>query len=302
MKKIIVSGLQTKTRLDIYLTNTLQQKRSYIDKLLENQLVLVNNQLPIKKGQLIENGSTIEINKMLDEDSKLKLSNKEISIIYEDEQIIVVNKPKHTIVHPTSFNEQDTLVNILIDKISVKEFDDQLRPGVVHRLDRDTTGLIVIAKNKLSYDNLVAQLKAKTLIRKYLSLVHNNFMDTILLIKAPIDRSKQNILKMIVSDEPKAKPAQTEIVVLENYHKGSLIECRLHTGRTHQIRVHLAYIHHPVYNDGLYGSYDGYKNYGQFLHAHYLNFLHPITKKVMEFKCEPDDIFKSLQNKLRGDK
>jgi 23S rRNA pseudouridine1911/1915/1917 synthase len=302
MKKIIVSGLQSKIRLDIYLTNKLQQKRSYIDKLLDNKLILVDQQLPIKKGQLIDNGNVIGINEKSSENSRLEFSNKEIPIVFEDKYIIVVNKPKNLIVHPTSFNEQNTLVNILINKIKVDEFDDQLRPGVVHRLDRDTSGLIVLAKNKIAYDKLVNQIKNKSLTRNYLALVHNNFMDTNLLIKAPIDRSKQNVLKMVVSDDPKAKFAVTEVKVLENYSQGALIECNLLTGRTHQIRVHLSYIHHPVYNDDLYGSYDGYKGYGQFLHARYLRLEHPITNELMEFTVEPDNIFQTLRKKLREDK
>ncbi|MDR2369012.1 MAG: RluA family pseudouridine synthase [Mycoplasmataceae bacterium] len=302
MTKIKVSGLNQKIRLDLYLTQLLQQKRNYIDKLLDNKMVLVNHELPIKKGQLIDNDFLIEVNPLVQNHIKIKATLNEVKIIYEDNDIIVINKPKHTLVHPTKFDEQNTLVNALITKINLPDFDDQLRPGVVHRLDRDTTGLVVFAKNKHSYTKLVEQIQNKTLVRKYLAIVHNNFQDDFVLVKAPIDRSKQNILKMVVNDSPKAKPAQTEITVLENYRYTALIECRLLTGRTHQIRVHLAYIHHPVYNDKLYGSYDGYKDYGQFLHAHYLSFIHPTTNQVVEFKVKPDQTFNSLITKLKGDK
>jgi 23S rRNA pseudouridine1911/1915/1917 synthase len=205
-------------------------------------------------------------------------------------------------VHPTSFNETNTIVNILYKKIRTKDFPDSVRPGIVHRLDKDTTGLLVIAKNKKTYLALIKQIADRILVRKYLALVHHNFNDKFLLLKLPIARSKQNKLKMVVSDEPNAKPAQTEVIVLENYPQGSLIECKLLSGRTHQIRVHMAYIHHPIFNDELYGTYDGYKNYGQFLHAYYLSFIHPITGNLMEFQIKPDNIFNKLKIKLRGDK
>jgi 23S rRNA pseudouridine1911/1915/1917 synthase len=301
MKKIKVKSLNQKIRLDVYLTQVLKEKRSYVDKLIKNQLILVNNKLPDKNGQLIENGYLIEINTEIKKNEELEFSNKKIKIVFEDKDIIVIDKPKHLIVHPTNFQEQDTLINTLIRKIKLQDFSDPMRPGIVHRLDRDTTGLIVIAKNKKSYDSLIKQIQDRVLIRKYLALVHNNFTDDFLLIKLPIDRSKQNLLKMVVSDEPKAKPAQTEVTVLENYRAAALIECHLLTGRTHQIRVHLSYIHHPIYNDELYGNYDGYKDYGQFLHAHYLSFIHPTSQQIMEFKSQPDQTFKTLQTKLRGD-
>jgi 23S rRNA pseudouridine1911/1915/1917 synthase len=302
MKKIIVRNLLQKERLDIYLTQTLKQKRSFIDKLIANDLVLVNKKLPHKKGQLIDNDFIIEMNLPSKDVIKIKPTKIKLKIVYEDDDIIVIDKPKNLIVHPTNFHEQNTLVNALIKKIKTENFTDKLRPGVVHRLDRDTTGLIVIAKNINAYDNLVEQIRNKTLVRKYLALVHNNFQDDFLLVKAPINRSKKNLLKMTVSDDPKAKPAQTEITVLENYARGALIECRLLTGRTHQIRVHLAYIHHPIYNDELYGNYDGYQNYGQFLHAHYLHFIHPINNNVMEFKSKPDNVFRKLKSKLQENK
>ncbi|MDR0674963.1 MAG: RluA family pseudouridine synthase [Mycoplasmataceae bacterium] len=300
MKKIKVKNLSNKTRLDIYLTKALNQKRSHVNKLIENKLIRVNGRLPIKKGELIDNDFIIQVNTLIQKENQLKSFHQRIKIIYEDNDLIVVDKPKKLIVHPTSFQEQNTLINALIHKICINDFDDPLRPGIIHRLDRNTTGLIVIAKNKKTYDNLIQQMKNKTLIRKYLAIVHNNIENDFLLINAPIHRSKQNLLKMTVSSETKAKPAQTEIKLLENYHNAALIECHLLTGRTHQIRVHLAYIRHPIYNDDLYGNYDGYEEYGQFLHAYYLSFVHPTNKQIMEFKSQPDNIFLSLQKKLRS--
>ncbi|MDR3329881.1 MAG: RluA family pseudouridine synthase [Mycoplasmataceae bacterium] len=303
MSKLKVQNLKEKTRLDKFLTNSLKQNRSYIDKLFDQQLIFVNDVLAFKKGQLIDNGSIIEI-KESDKPTSAKLisSKAKIEIVFEDKDVIVVNKPKHMLVHPTTFNEQDTVVNVLLKKIKVSDFDDKLRPGVLHRLDRDTSGLLIFAKNKKAYDNLSKQIKLKHIIRKYLAIVHNDFKDKFLLIKAPIDRSTQNELRMVVSDSAKAKLAQTEVTILENYPSAALVECFLLTGRTHQIRVHMAYIHHPIYNDELYGTYDGYKNYGQFLHAYFLSFVHPTTKEVMTFKSEPDKTFQGLKLELRGDK
>jgi 23S rRNA pseudouridine1911/1915/1917 synthase len=204
------------------------------------------------------------------------------------------------LTHPTTFNEQNTLVNALFDKIKTKQFKDSNRPGIVHRLDRNTTGLIVIAKDNDTYENLVAQITSKQLIRKYLAIVHNRFKDNHLMLKLPIMRSKSVPSKMTISDDSQAKVAITEIKVLKNFNQGSLIECVLHTGKTHQIRVHLSYIHHPVYNDPVYGSSDGYKDYDQFLHAHYLSFIHPKTNQILEFKSQPDKTFESLEKKLGG--
>ena len=223
-----------------------------------------------------------------------------IEIVYEDDDLIVINKPKNILVHPTTYNEPNTIVDALKDKINVSEFTDQTRPGIIQRLDKNTTGLMVIAKNKKTADSLIDELNNGDLIRKYKTIVHNDFNEDEIIVKAPIARSKGDKLKMIVSDDPKAKDATTNINVLKHYHKACLLECILETGRTHQIRVHLSYLHHPVYNDELYGKYDGYENYGPFLHSYFLSFIHPATNKYMEFIIEPDDTFKSLIDKLEG--
>ncbi|MDR0825962.1 MAG: RluA family pseudouridine synthase [Mycoplasmataceae bacterium] len=299
MDKFIVNLLEHKTRLDVYLTKQLNKHRSYVDKLFDHQLIKVNGGLAIKKGQLISNGMIIEVDDLIEKTPKVvKEKAKKIKIVYEDNDVIVINKPKDILTHPTSFKETNTVINGLLPKIKVKEFEDKLRPGVVHRLDRNTTGLMVVAKNAKAYKSLLDQITKRRMMRKYLALVHHNFQDKYLLIKAPIDRSKQDLLKMVVSDEPKAKLASTEITVLENYNNGALIECHLLTGRTHQIRVHLAYIHHPVFNDALYGSNDGYGDYGQFLHAYELSFIQPTTKELLSFESKPDKTFNELKTRL----
>jgi 23S rRNA pseudouridine1911/1915/1917 synthase len=297
-----VSGLTKKIRLDNYLTNFLKVNRSTVNKMITRRKILVNDEIIIKNGFLLSNDDTIHIENQAttNNDGELKYANIPLEIIYEDTDLIVINKPKNILVHPTSFSEDNTIVNVLINKINVAEFEDKLRPGIVHRLDKNTTGLMVVAKNLKTANNLTIQIRKKNLVRKYLALVHNNFQDNYLLIKLPIDRNKHNTLKMVISDDYKAKEAITELKVMENYHTGALVECRLLTGRTHQIRIHLSYIHHPIFNDPLYGTYDGYKNYDQFLHAHELTFAHPTTKKQMIFKKEPDAIFMELKQKLNG--
>jgi 23S rRNA pseudouridine1911/1915/1917 synthase len=297
-----INGLTKKTRLDNYLTTFLKINRSSVDKMIAQQRIKVNNEIIIKNGFLLSNNDIIHVDTevTINGSGELKYTNIPIEILYEDNDLIVINKPKNILVHPTSFSEDNTVVNALINKIDVAEFEDKLRPGIVHRLDKNTTGLMVIAKNLKTANNLIVQIRKKNLVRKYLAIVHTNFQDNYLLIKLPIDRNKHNTLKMVISDDHKAKEATTELKVIENYHTGALVECHLLTGRTHQIRIHLSYIHHPIFNDPLYGTYDGYKNYDQFLHAHELMFTHPTTKKQMIFKKEPDAIFMELKQKLRG--
>ncbi len=221
-------------------------------------------------------------------------SKDELMIVYEDESLIVVNKPKNMLTHHTKYDESNIVVDSLINKINVDEFEDKSRPGIVQRLDRNTTGLMVVAKTKQAYDSLIGQITDKSLVKKYLVIVHGSFKHDSLVIKCPIIRSKKNTTKMVVSDDPKAKESTTLVSVLKQINDLSLIECTLVTGRTHQIRVHMNYIHHYVYNDPLYGHDDGVKGYDQFLHSHFLSFNHPLTNELLEFKSIPDKVFNSV--------
>ena len=234
--------------------------------------------------------------------SKLESLKMSMKIIFEDENIIVVNKPKGMLVHPTTYKEKNTLIDVLKSKIKVNEFEDQNRPGIVQRLDKDTNGLMVVAKNKKTADELIKQIQDNTLIKKYYAIVHNDFEDDEILIKAPIIRSSKNTTKMVVSDDPKAKDAKTKVNVIEHFKNAAFIECELLTGRTHQIRVHMNYIHHPIYNDPLYGHEDGFGKYGQFLTSYYLQFINPTTNKMVEFKIEPDETFNTLRIYLKNNK
>lgn len=241
------------------------------------------------------------VKEILDEKNlKGELPNMEkINIVFEDEDLIVVNKPNHLLIHQTTFNEKETLIDILRSKIKVNEFEDDARPGIVQRLDRDTTGLMVVAKNKKTATSLIEQIGENTLKRKYLAIIHGTFIEEEVVVKAPIGRSKRNKLKFIVTDDHKAKDAHTIITIVETFSNSSLVKCDLRTGRTHQIRVHLAYTHHPIYNDPIYGKNDGYENYGQFLHSAELSFTHPTSNQYLTFKAEPDAIFNELLAKLK---
>lgn len=229
-----------------------------------------------------------------------KINQNNLNVIFEDDNYIIVNKPKGMLVHPTKYEDKNTVVDFLRPRIKVQEFNDALRPGIVQRLDRDTNGLMVVAKNKKTADELISQIQDNTLVKKYYAIVHNDFKDDEFIIKAPIIRSSSNTTKMVVSDDPKAKDAITELKVLEHYKTAALIECKLLTGRTHQIRVHMNYIHHPIYNDPLYGHNDGYENYGQFLTSHYLQFISPTSGQVVRYNIEPDQIFNKLKEELKS--
>lgn len=231
---------------------------------------------------------------------EIKNNRNNLKVIFEDDNYIVVNKPKGMLVHPTKYEDKNTVIDFLRPRIKVQEFNDALRPGIIQRLDRDTNGLMVIAKNKKTANELIKQIQDNTLVKKYYAIVHNDFNDDEIIIKAPIIRSSSNTTKMVVSDDPKAKDAITEVKVLEHYKTAALVECKLLTGRTHQIRVHMNYIHHPIYNDPLYGHNDGYENYGQFLTSYYLEFISPTSAQVVKYNIEPDQIFNKLKEELKS--
>lgn len=189
-----------------------------------------------------------------------------MNIIYEDNYLLVVNKEKGLLVHKTTFNEKKTLVSLLQNKIKVDEFVDKNRPGIIQRLDKYTNGLLVVAKNKFVAEKLSNQIRKKEMKRKYAAIVHNNIKNDEIIIDAPLMRNKKSkTTKMMVSIDKKAKNSITKVKVIEHFKNSSYIECELLTGRTHQIRAHLSYINHPIFNDSLYGCDDGYKNYGHFL-------------------------------------
>jgi len=221
-----------------------------------------------------------------------------LDIIYEDADVAVVNKPQGMVVHPSAGHTSGTLVNALMYHVKdLSSINGVVRPGIVHRIDKDTSGLLMIAKNDKAHNALAAELKDKKFLRKYVAIVHGNLPNDRGVIEAPIGRSDKDRKKQAVT--AKGKPAVTRFTVLERFGNYTLVELQLETGRTHQIRVHMAYIGHPVAGDPLYGPRKTLKGHGQFLHAKTLGFTHPTTGELVEFTAEEPAIFKETLEKLR---
>lgn len=290
-------------RLDKFLAQELHDQgysRTFISNLIENGQVQLNDEVTTSAKKLIKYGDKVIIN-IVSEPKSTNLVAKEINIpiIYEDEDIIVVNKPNNLIVHPGAGNFDNTLVNGLLFNMKDLSSVDETRPGIIHRLDKQTTGLLIVAKNNQSHYFLSEELKKHEIKREYIALVHGRINSRSGTIDAPVARDKHNRLKMTVSEE-NAKNAITHFKVLERFEKYTLISCQLETGRTHQIRVHFQWINHPVVNDPVYSKYPlENSNFGQFLHAYKITFIHPKTKKVMHFKSDLPDFFENRLQLLR---
>ena len=219
-----------------------------------------------------------------------------LDIVYEDNYLLVVNKPSGMVVHPGNGNYHHTLVNGLMYYCNnnLSKVNGDIRPGIVHRIEADTSGLLLVAKNDMVHNDLAKQIQEKSVDRKYIALVQGVIKEDSATIDAPIGRSVNDRKKMCVTSE-NSKDAITHFRVLERYKNASLIECELETGRTHQIRVHMKYINHPVINDPVYGK-NNHGKFGQLLHAKEITFTHPTTKEVMTFSCEvPEEFNKILE-------
>lgn len=299
-----------KIRLDKYLTNILKDmSRSHIQTLIKNKNILVNDQ-KIKSGYLLIPEDKISIKLPKISNSEAKPENIPLDIIYEDDDIIVVNKPKGMVVHPSAGHNEGTLVNALLYHCgdSLSGINGKMRPGIVHRIDKDTTGLLIACKNDRAHNIIAAQLYNHSMTRWYTALCFGTLKERSLTINAPIERSKTNRKMMTVSPSGEGRKAITHVEVMENYFPGrgninqslSLIKCVLETGRTHQIRVHMKYINHPVAGDELYGlKKDPLKGQGQYLHAEALGFTHPSTGEKMLFTAPLPGYFKETLRKLR---
>lgn len=273
--------------------------RSQIQNWLKNQLVLVNG-APVKSNYRVQPNDEIEIN--IPEPVSLDLIAEDIplDIVYEDEDVIVVNKPQGMVVHPAPGHPNGTLVNALLFHSPLAKINDTFRPGIVHRIDKDTSGLLMVAKDDLAYQSLAAQLKAKTTIRRYIALVHGNIKENEGTIDAPLGRSKNDRKKQAVI--PDGRHAVTHFKVKERFGEYTLIECQLETGRTHQIRVHMAYINHPLAGDPVYGPRKTLPGNGQYLHAFELGFEHPRTGENLLFEAPLPAYFEQMITKLRNQK
>ena len=281
-------------RLDNYLTNVLSESRSQVSKIIKEGNVLVNNK-NTKAGYILKKGDIIEVNHQKEDDSIIP-EKMDLDIVYEDDDVIVVNKANGVVVHPAPGNYHGTLVNGLLYHTKLSDLNGEVRPGIVHRIDAYTTGLLMIAKNNKAHEFLAKELSSKKAFRKYIALVWGNIKNDSGTIDAPIGRSLTDRKKMAVMAN--GKEAITHFKVLKRLGEVTLIELRLETGRTHQIRVHMDYIGYPIVNDPVYGNRKLIDDTGQCLHAKTLRFVHPKTLEYMQFDSELPECFVNILNKF----
>ena len=284
-------------RLDKALADLTELSRSQANEGIKNGNILVNGKA-VKAKYSVKEGDLVTYDLPEPEVLEYEAEDIPLDIVYEDDDVAVVNKPQGMVVHPSVGHTSGTLVNALMYHIhDLSSINGVVRPGIVHRIDKDTSGLLMIAKNDRSHQALAEELKDKKSLRKYLAIVHGNISNDRGVIEAPIGRSEKDRKKQAVT--AKGKPAVTHFKVLERFGNYTLVELTLETGRTHQIRVHMAYIGHPVAGDPLYGPRKTLKGNGQFLHAQTLGFTHPTTGESLRFSVEPPAIFQETLENLR---
>ena len=276
-----------KIRIDKYLSEKLDLSRSKIQKLIDNKKVIVNNKF-VSANYKIKMGDLIEVNDDLNYEINIEKENIPLDIVYEDDDLLIVNKESGMVTHPAPGHYTKTLVNALLYKFDISTTTD-IRPGIVHRLDKDTSGLMVVAKNEKTHEKLSEMIKNKEVKRHYIALVEGEIQHETGTIDAPIGRDQYDRQKMAVTDI-NGKDSITHFKVLKRYKNKTLVECILETGRTHQIRVHMKYINHPVVNDPIYNKKKS-DDFGQMLHSKSIEFIHPITKKEIYFEVEPPKEF-----------
>ncbi len=287
-------------RLDSFLAQEVDSiSRSYIQKLIKDKLVTVNNK-KVKPSYLVNQGDKIVIN--LPEPKKLdvKPENIPLEIVYQDYDVVVVYKPQGMVVHPAPGNYTGTLVNALLYHLeNLSSINGVIRPGIVHRIDKDTSGLLMVAKNNTAHLHLSNQLKEHTIIRKYHALAVGNIKEEKGTINAPIGRHPVDRKKMSVTDK-NSRSAVTHFTVLDRYKQYTLVEASLETGRTHQIRVHMNYINHPLVGDPVYGiKREKFSVNGQLLHAKIIGFIHPTKNEYMEFESDLPEYFNKVLDILK---
>ena len=297
MKKYIVN--ENGKRLDAYVASQDKEiTRTSAQRLIENGNILVNGNKQ-KVSYKVSNGDVITIEEIEAQEIELKAQDIPIEIIYEDNDIIVVNKPKGMVVHPANGNPDGTLVNAImaICKESLSGIGGEIRPGIVHRLDKDTSGLLIVAKNDKSHVNMSEQIKNHEVTKTYIALVRGVVKENEATIDMPIGRSNSDRKKMAVTKQ--GKNAVTHIKVLERYDKYTLLEINIETGRTHQIRVHLSHIGFPIIGDYIYSNgKNEFGIVGQCLHAKDLEFRHPVTGKEMKLEAPLPEYLKNVLEKL----
>ena len=282
-------------RIDTYLADYLSLSRSKIQKLIKNKLITVNGKV-VTANYIVKEEDEILVNDDLNYEINIEPENISLDIVYEDDDLLVINKESGMVVHPAPGHYEKTLVNALLYRFDLQS-GEKIRPGIVHRLDKDTSGLMLVAKNEFIHEKLSKMIGNKEVERHYLAIVDGVIKNTSGTIDAPIGRDQNNRQKMAVTDI-NSKNAITHFKVLERFKNNTLIECILETGRTHQIRVHLSYIGYPVTNDPLYNKKKS-TEFGQMLHSKSIKFKHPRTNKELYFEQEPPREFQDKLNELR---
>lgn len=292
---MIVVNEDVNERIDKYLASITDLSRETITKMIDSEYILVNGK-KVKASYKPVVGDKIEIKDGFVKDTKIDAKKLDLDIVYEDEYLMVINKPSGLVVHPGSGNKDNTLVNgLMYYTKNLSDIGDSDRPGIVHRLDKDTSGLMLVAKENKTHEILAEEFKKHNIHREYIALVDGVIEVSRGTIDAPIKRSKENYQKMTVASG--GKKAITNFEVIKRYKNNTLIRLVLETGRTHQIRVHMSYIGYPIHNDPVYNKKVS-TSFGQFLHSEYLKFIHPITKKELEFRCSLPDEFQEYLNTL----
>ncbi len=296
MKKYIVNEESSGQRIDNYLIDVLDLSRSKIQKMIKSDSIKVND-ICVKNSYTLKENDNITVAEYIEEEMDVNPEKMDLDIVHEDEDIIVVNKDNGIVVHPAIGNNNGTLVNgLMYHSKQLSTLNGEFRPGIVHRIDAYTTGLLVVAKNDKAHEILSKQLEEKTTHRKYYALVWGVIKNDTGTIDAPIGRDSKDRKKMAVTSS-NSKDAITHFKVIERFKEATLIELQLETGRTHQIRVHMNYIGYPIVNDPVYGRRKLIDETGQCLHAKELGFIHPRTGKYVEFSSElPNSFINILEN------
>jgi len=289
MEKIKIENNLNNTRIDKLLSELLEESRNTIQAMLNDGVILVNG-VTVKNNYKVKTDDEITVEEMEEREIEILPENIDINIVYQDETLLVVDKDYDMVVHPGAGNWSGTLLNALLYHVKdFKAIKGEIRPGIVHRIDKETSGLIMIAKTPYALEHLGEQLRLKTVTRKYLALVEGVIPHNLGKVNAPIGRDPKNRQRMACVEG--GKPAVTNFKVIQRYAENTLVECTLETGRTHQIRVHMNYIGYPLVGDPKYGLRKTDTENGQYLHAKLLGFIHPETNEYMEFESELPQYF-----------
>ncbi len=298
MENITIICEENGVRIDKYI-NVEGITRASVQRLIEDGSITVNGK-PTKNNYKLKIGDTIVIVPQEPKDAQIEAEEIDLDIVYEDDSLLVINKPQGMVVHPAPGNYRGTLVNALMHhcKGNLSGINGVMRPGIVHRIDKDTSGLLLVAKTNDAHISLSQQIQEKSVKREYVCICEGVVKPKRGIIDAPIGRDPSNRLMMAVVPV-NSKKAVTHFEVLEHFENMSLVKCVLETGRTHQIRVHMSYIGHSVTGDPLYAKSNPFGLSGQALHAKTIGFVHPVTEEYLEFNAEPPEYFKELLDTLR---